>query len=186
MTKGSENITELLRVSARGDEIARDQVYGLLYSDLQVLARRQLRGRDRRSLDTSDLVHEAYVKIAGGRDRDFADRGHFLCLAARAMRQILVDHARENQRLKRGAGARRKTLSEDHAVFYQHLDRVLAVDQALVRLSSGDSRLSAVVECKYFAGFTEPETAEALGVSERTVRRLWQQARTELRATLGQ
>ena len=185
VTDQSEGITVLLRAAAQGDQEAGDRVFTLLYDQLRSLARRQLHRQGRQTLNTTELVHEAYVKISGSPARDFADRGHFLCLAAGAMRHILVDHAREKLRLKRGGGARQETLDERHAVFFQHLDQVLAVDQALERLGREDSRLSGVVECKYFAGYTEPETAEALGVSERTVRRLWQQARTELRGELG-
>jgi len=175
----------LLHAAADGDEEASSRVYALLYDELHRLARRQLARSGRQSLETTDLVHEAYVKISSQSGRRLADRGHFLCLAARAMRQILVDHARRKLRLKRGAGARRQTLGEEHGVIVEHIDQVLAVDQALKKIGSEDARLTSVVECKYFAGFTEPETAEALGLSERTVRRLWQRARSELRAELS-
>lgn len=175
----------LLHAAAQGDEDASSRVYSLLYDELRHVARRQLYSQGRESLETTDLVHEAYVKISGNTGFEINDRGHFLCLAARAMRQILVDHARKKHRQKRGGNAHRKTLKEDSAVVIEHIDKILAVDEALKKIGNDDSRLTSIVECKYFAGFTEPETAEALGLSERTVRRLWQRARSELRAELS-
>ncbi len=179
-------ITLLLEEAARGNRQSEDRVFELLYDDLRRLARRQLvRQGNRRSLDTTELVHEAYIKISKNQVENWTGRGHFLCLAARAMRQILVDHAREKLRLKRGGGAARKTLKDHHAMVNHQIDQVLAVDQALTKISGTDPRLTSIVECKYFAGFTEEETASALGISERTVRRLWSQAKTALRKELG-
>lgn len=178
-------ITVLLHAAALGDEDASGKVYSLLYDELHRLARRQLYRQGRQSLETTDLVHEAYLKIAGSGGLDYTDRGHFLCLAARAMRQILVDHARKKGRQKRGGGALHETLQDEKAFVREHIEQVLAVDQALKRVGGGDSRLTSIVECKYFAGYTEVETAEALGLSERTVRRLWQRARHELKAQLS-
>ena len=178
-------VTLLLRAAAEGDKNSEAQVFDILYDQLRSLARRQLNRHGRQTLDTHDLVHEAYVKIAGNQPQDIADRGHFLCLSARAMRQILVDHARSKIRQKRGSGAHKETLKDDHVRVNMHFERVLAVDQALARLGRNDSRLASIVECKFFAGFTEVETANALGLSERSVRRLWQHARSELRVALA-
>ena len=177
------DLTLLLRAAACGDNQAADALYGVLYDDLRRLARRQL-GRQRDgTLDTVGVVNEAYLKLVGA--NGFADRGHFFRLAARAMRQVVVDAARGRGRDKRGGGRARETLDEHHAVLDRQLDEVLAVNQALDRLEEADERLRRVVECRYFAGMTEPETAEALGVSERTVRRLWHEARARLRRELA-
>ena len=179
-------ITLLLEEAARGNRSAEDRVFELLYQELRRLARSQLgRQGKRRSLDTTELVHEAYIKISKNQVDNWAGRRHFLCLAARAMRQILVDHARENLRLKRGGDAARMTLEDRHAVVDQQIDQVLAIDQALSRMSAHDPRMTSVVECKYFAGFTEQETATALEISGRTVRRLWSQAKTKLQRELA-
>jgi RNA polymerase sigma factor (TIGR02999 family) len=178
-------ITVLLRAAADGDRDSENRVFELLYDELHRLAHLQLnRHGPGRALDTTELIHEAYVKISKRQVENWAGQGHFLCLAARAMRQILVDHAREQTRLKRGGGAHNKTLRNDHAAVDHQIDQVLAVDQALTAITDLDPRMTAVVECKYFAGFTEGETATALGLSERTIRRLWVQAKTQLRKEL--
>jgi RNA polymerase sigma factor (TIGR02999 family) len=176
-------LTELLHAAAEGDSEAASRLYEALYDDLRRLARRQLSGRRNETLDTIGLVNEAYLKLAGG--STFKDRGHFLCTAARAMRQIVVDHARAKRREKRGGGAIRTTLDDHHATLERQIDQVLSVDQALARLTAEKPRLTQVVECRYFAGLTEPETAQALEVSERTVRRLWAEARDHLRQQLA-
>lgn len=176
-------LTDLLHAAAAGDGDAAARLYEALYEDLRRLARRQLVGRRDQTLDTVGLVNEAYLKLAGA--ASFKDRGHFLCTAARAMRQIVVDHARAKQREKRGGGAVRTTLDEHHATLERQIEQVLSVDQALTRLSAEKPRLTQVVECRYFAGLTEPETAQALDVSERTVRRLWAEARDHLRQQLA-
>lgn len=179
------DLTMLLRAASAGDAEAGERAYAELYDQLRGLARSQLRRQGSITLHTVDLVHEAYVKISGNKGVEWVDRSHFLCLAARAMRQILVDHARQKRRIKRGGDAVRLSLEERDAISEQHLDRVLAVDQALDRLGESDQRLASVVECKYFAGFTEPETALAMQISERTVRRLWQTARRHLQEALA-
>ncbi|MEN8162796.1 MAG: ECF-type sigma factor [Acidobacteriota bacterium] len=180
-----KSVTLLLRAAAEGDKDSEAQVFDILYDELRDLARRQLRRHGRQTLDTHDLVHEAYLKIGRYQALDIADRVHYLCLSARAMRQVLVDHARKKLRQKRGSGGHQETLKDNHAKVTMHFERVLAVDQALSQLGRNDSRLPSIVECKYFAGYTETETADALGLSERTVRRLWQHARRELRAALA-
>ncbi len=183
---GFGEITLLLKAAADGDRDSENRVFALLYDELHRLAHLQLgRHGSKREIDTTELIHEAYVKISKNQVGDWVGQGHFLCLAARAMRQILVDSARQKMRLKRGAGAHQKTLRDHHAVVVHQIDRVLAVDQALTKMADIDPRMTSVVECKYFAGFTEEETATALGMSERTVRRLWTQAKIQLRKDLG-
>lgn len=183
MADPRRDVTLLLNAAAAGDARAADALYSLLYDDLRRLARRQLGWRRDGTLDSIGVVNEAYLKLVGA--DDFADRGHFLRVAARAMRQVVVDAARGRGREKRGGERHRETLDEHHAVIDGQVEEALAVDQALRRLGEVDERLRQVVECRYFAGMTEPETAEAMGVSERTVRRLWQEARDRLRRELA-
>lgn len=158
-------ITHLLAAHRDGVPDAFGQLVSLVYADLQRVARGQRRRMGAgETLNTTALVHEAYAKIVDQAGARFADRGHFLAIAAVAMRQILVDHARHRTRDKRGGGAVHAPLDE--------------VEERIGR----DAR---VVECRYFAGLTEEETAEALEVSVRTVQREWLKARAWLRRELG-
>jgi len=173
----SGDVTRLLRAAREGDSSAIDQLIPLVYDELRSLARRQLR-RERagHTLHATALVHEAYAKLSGG-TFDASDRGHFLSIAARAMRQVLVDHARTRDAAKRGGGWARTTLSDgDHAVGFRP-DELIALDQALEQL---DDRQRQVVELRFFAGLEEREVAEVLGVTDRTVRRDWVKARAWL------
>lgn len=159
----------------------------LLYRELKRVAHFELlRRRPFETLDTTALVHEAYLKIAQrGPQARFKDRGHFLNAAAQTMRHILVDAARRRLSRKRGGGRRAEPLAEDLVAADDHAQEVLSVDQALAQLRGLDERLCRVVECRFFAGFSEVETAEALGVSARTVRRDWIRAKGWLRQLLG-
>lgn len=162
----------------------------LVYDELRVIARRQLRrSRPGGTLDTSALVHEAFLKLSKGAQPDWNDRCHFFAVAASAMRQILVDYARGKSRLKRGGDRRRVTLDANVGAVYDEAETVLAIDRALTKLSELNPRLTRVVECRFFSGLTEAETAEALAVSDRTVRRDWTKARAwlhrELEASAG-
>ncbi len=162
-----------------------DALADALYPELRRIARAQLRRlRPGHTLDTTGLVHEAYVKMVGF--DDFADRSHFLAASARAMRHILINTARRKLTDKRGGGVQPVTL-EDHEVAADHAPfvEILSVGQALERLRELDERLCRVVECRFYAGMTEDETAAALGVSERTVRRDWLRARAWLKDALG-
>jgi RNA polymerase sigma factor (TIGR02999 family) len=175
------DVTQLLRHARDGDRAALDQALSLVYNQLQMLARRQLR-RERagHTLDTGALVHEAYVKLVESAGADWQDRGHFLGIAARAMRQILVDHARRKQARKRGGAWQRTTLAEERLGASTPVEEMLALDHALDRLGELDQRMRQVVECRFFAGLSEQETAVALGVTDRTVRRDWVRARAWL------
>lgn len=154
----------------------------VLYADLRRLARREHRRAAYPSdtLRTTALVHEAYLKLAhhGG----FRDRGHFLATAALAMRQVLVSHARRRLADKRGGGAAPLPLDLDmgDGLLAETEERILALEEALRRLEQSHPRLARVVECRYFAGYTEVETAEALGVTDRTVQRDWSKAKALL------
>mgnify|MGYP003579871561 CR=1 FL=1 len=141
------------------------------------MAHRQLRAeRPGHTLDTTGLVHETYLKLADHTQLDLRDRAHFFALAARAMRQVLVDYARRYRTARRGGDLRRVSLSEETTAT-ERGDTLVALDEALERLAALNSRLSQVVECRYFGGLTQEETAEALGVTTRTVERDWAKAR---------
>jgi RNA polymerase sigma factor (TIGR02999 family) len=160
-----------------------------LHSELRRLAHREryrLGGSD--TLQTTALVNEAYLKLF--RKGHWQDRAHFLNAAAMAMRQVLVSHAREGLAQKRGAGAVRVSLDETENVETKSLlaesdERIVAIEDALVHLEAREPRLARVVECRYFAGYIEQETATALGINERTVRRNWATAKDLFYRALG-
>lgn len=164
---------------------ALDALVAALYPELRRIARSQLRRlRPGKTLDTTALVHEAYVKMLGA--SDFADRSHFLSASARAMRHILVNAARSKLADKHGGGRSMRSL-EDHEALAEtaHYSEIVAIAQALEGLQKIDERLCRLVECRFYAGMTEEETAEALGISDRTVRRDWLRARAWLRQELA-
>jgi len=170
-------ITELLEQARTGDANARDRVFESVYAELRRLAHRQLAGQGNgRTLDTTGLVHECYLCLAGAQG-PIRDRGHFFALAARVMRQVIVDYARERLALKRGGGARAIPVDDVEVAEERDALHLIEVSDMLDRLGAHDMRLAQVVECRFFAGLTEPETAEALGISERSVRRDWVEAR---------
>jgi RNA polymerase sigma factor (TIGR02999 family) len=171
-------VTRLLRAAHRGEAAALEQLVPLVYEDLRRLAERQL-GREfgERTLNATALVHESYLKLGQG-VMLAQDRAHFLAIAARVMRQVLVDHARHRKAAKRGGGLwERTTLSDGVWVGEFDVDGMLALDEALAEL---DARQRQVVECRFFGGMEEREIAAALGVSERTVHRDWVKARAWL------
>jgi RNA polymerase sigma factor (TIGR02999 family) len=168
-------VTRLLRLARDGDTAALERLIPLVYEDLRRLARRQLGYRER-TLNATALVHEAYLKL-GRAPLHAADRVHFLAIAARAMRQVLVDEARHRQAAKRGGGWERTTLGNQAWATEFDPDGVLALDEAMAAL---EPRQREVVECRFFGGMELQEIAGALGVSERTVRRDWLKARAWL------
>ncbi|MEZ5332970.1 MAG: ECF-type sigma factor [Thermoanaerobaculia bacterium] len=180
-------ITQLLAEARAGDRDAEAAVYAAVYEDLQRLARGQKRRLrlSGQTLDTTALVHESYLRLAGS-PSGFNDREHFMAVAATAMRQVLVDRARKRGRAKRGGGERPVTLDESvhSADADREADILLALDEALRGLDDEDPRLRRVVECQFFGGMTRQDTAAALELSERTVRRLWIKARAWLRLQL--
>lgn len=180
--RSAGEVTRLLREARGGKREALDQVVPLVYDDLLHLARRQL-GYERvpRTVQPSTLVHEAYLKLAGGVALEAGDRAHFLAIAARAMRQVLVDQARRRGAAKRGAGWQRTTLSEARGSDGLDPAELLALNDALEQL---EPRQRQVVECRFFGGMEEQEIATALGISERTVRRDWVKARAWLNRIL--
>lgn len=179
-------ITQLIHAFRAGDRAAFDQLVAAVYDDLVTLARRQLRrvgGNE--TLATTGLVHEAYLRLAEQTRAEWQDRGHFFAVAATAMRQIAISYARRHRAAKRGGGQARVTFDENVLAVEEQAAELLALDQALERLRSLDERLVRVVECRYFAGLDEEETAAALGVSRRTVQRDWVRARAWLAEALG-
>jgi|tagenome__1003787_1003787.scaffolds.fasta_scaffold20894770_2 RNA polymerase sigma factor (TIGR02999 family) len=173
-------ITDLLIESRGGNPEAMDRVFQLVYRELRRIASRQLRGeRGDHTLSTTGLVHETYLKLANQSRVQWQDRAQFYRAAAGAMRRILIDYARRYLAERRGGGLRRVTLDEE-ATAAERGETMLAVDEALEGLAALDRRLSQVVECRYFGGLTEEETADALGITARTVRRDWAKARSWL------
>jgi RNA polymerase sigma factor (TIGR02999 family) len=181
------DITELLLAHRGGRSESLDQLVPLVYNDLRRVARAQLRRlRPGDSLNTTGLVHEAYVRLIDQSRASYRDRGHFYAVCAIAMRQILVDYARRRGRQKRGGDHQVVPLDDVGDPVAIEAERVLEIDAALEKLASHDQRLSRVVECRFFAGLTEAEAAEALGVSVRTAQREWFKARAWLRAELAE
>lgn len=179
------SVTALLRAHAAGEEGAFDRLLPLVYEELRKVARRQLR-RDggAGALATTELVHEAYLRLAGHEALRLEDRRHLLAVSALAMRQILVGHARSRHALKRGAGVAAVPLDEGEAAVRAESEWLLDLDRALARLRAHDERLASIVDCRYFAGMSEQETAEALGLSLRSAQRGWTKARAWLRCAL--
>jgi RNA polymerase sigma factor (TIGR02999 family) len=170
-------ITRLLQAASGGDRAALDRIIPLVYDDLRDLARRRLaREHGERTLRPTDLVHEAYAKMALG-GLGARDRAHFLAIAANAMRQVLVDQARARRAAKRGGGWQPTTLSRVDQGGDLDPEELLALDDALARL---EPRQRQVVEYRFFGGMEETEIAAVLGVSDRTVRRDWVKARAWL------
>lgn len=180
MAETASDITELLRQVAGGDRAAEGTLFTVVYSDLRRLARRAFqREANRHTLQTTAIVHEAYIRLARSERVSFADRAHFFAIAATVMRRILVDHARAKHAAKRGM----PTVELDGFDPAMHADDpavILAVDTALLRLRDIDPRQSQIVELRFFAGMTAPEIASALTISERTVKREWRLARAWL------
>lgn len=179
--------TELLVSGRTGSGQGVEALLPLVYDELRAIAHGQLRReRSDHTLGTTALVHEAYLKLIDQRQVDWQDRSHFFSIAARAMRRILIDYARRHVAAKRGGGLRKVTLDEAvQLAAGERADELLAIDDALRRLASLDERQARVVEYRFFGGMTEEETAEALGVTSRTVRRDWIKAKGWLQRELA-
>lgn len=178
-------ITSLVRQVGEGDEQAFDRLLPLVYPTLKEISRRQLRRGGRScTLCTTELVHEAYLKLAGPRAGELEGRAHFFAVAARAMRQVIVSYARKRGAAKRGGGEAPVTLTDGALALEVRLDDIIDLNDALHRLGELNGRLEKVVELRFFGGMTEEEVAEVLGVTSRTVERDWLKARLFLHREL--
>ncbi len=164
-----------------------DRLVALIYDELHAMAHRELdRWRPGQTLNTTGLIHETYLKLVDQPQAGWQDRTHFLSVAAVAMRHIVVDYARRRGAKKRAGGAHPIRLDESQVGVEVRIDEIIAVDEALTALAAANERLSKVVELRFFGGLTVEETAEVLGVSERTVKREWRKARAFLYRVLGE
>ena len=176
-----DRVTDLLASFEGADRDALDQLLPLVYDELRRIARRELRReRPDHTLSTTEVVHEAYLKLLDHGRVAPGEQVRFLAVAATAVRRALIEHARRRDAAKRGGGQRALTLDEEIADAAEGSDLLLPLDDALTRLADLDERLARVVACRYFGGLTEEETAAALGVTARTVRRDWVKARAWL------
>jgi RNA polymerase sigma factor (TIGR02999 family) len=186
MQVAPSDVTHLLQEWSDGDREALDRLVPMLYEHMRRLAHLRLRREgESPSLNTTALVHEAYLKLVDLRRTRFRDRAHFLAMASRVMRRLLVDHARARRAAKRGGGAGALELSEELWISEPQVEAISELDDALQRLEGVDPRQSQILEQRYFGGLSLEETAEAVGVSLATVKRELRFARAWLAAELG-
>ncbi|HJZ92486.1 MAG TPA: sigma-70 family RNA polymerase sigma factor [Gemmataceae bacterium] len=180
------DLTRLLDAAGSGDAQAAEQLLPLVYDELRKLAARKLTGESPgQTLQATALVHEAYVRLVNvDHNRQWNGRGHFLAAAAEAMRRILVDHARRKKCRKRGGGRARAEFREESLAAPDGPDEILAVDEALAGLAAKDPQAAQLVKLRYFAGLSVDEAAQVLGISPRSVDRLWAYARAWLRRAI--
>lgn len=179
------DITQLLRAAAGGDEQSRDELYRSVYDELYGIAKRQRRKwSGNETINTLALVNEAYLKLSPGGQLPFNDRAHFFATAARAMRQVLLNYAERANAGKRGAGAVRVMWSDDVAVQKDSVDELIQIDACLSKLQQRNERHARVFECRVFGGMTVADTASALDISKATVKRDWQFASSWIYACL--
>jgi RNA polymerase sigma-70 factor (ECF subfamily) len=179
-------ITELLAAWSGGNQTALDRLYPLVYEELRRLARSYMKREPKgHTLQTTDLINEAYVHMVDQKRVRWRNRSHFFAISAQLMRRILVDHARRYLYKKRGGGARRVSLDETMLVAEERSEEVLMLDEALNNLARMDPRRCQVVELRYFAGLNNQEIADVLHISENTVMRDWNLARAWLYQQLG-
>jgi RNA polymerase sigma factor (TIGR02999 family) len=176
-----EEVTRLLIAWSNGDQAALDSLFPLVYDELRRLASGYMRReRPDHTLQTTALVHEAYLRLVGQPDLSLKNRTHFFAIAARVMRRILIDHARTQQYAKRGGGALRLSLDEAALLSDERAAELVALDEALSELAKIDERQSRIVELRFFGGLTLAETAEVLKISSDTVTRDWNLAKAWL------
>jgi RNA polymerase sigma factor (TIGR02999 family) len=182
-----KHATELLLALSNGNRAALNDLMPLIYDELQGIARRKLRQeRPGHTWNTTDLVHEAYLKLIRLDRVQWQSRAHFLAIAAQAMRNILVSHARSRRRIKRGGGAPHLPLDEAAGLPAAEADRILSLDDSLTRLAELNPRHARIVECRFFGGMTIEETALALEISPATTKRDWSLLRHWLGRELGE
>jgi len=180
------DVTKLLEEWSGGREDAFDELFEVVYEDLRRIARNHLRSeREGHTLSTQALVHESYVNLVGKPGSEWHNRAHFFAVASRAMRRVLIDYARKHRAEKRGGNLARVTLGDDVQAPDRDLDELLTLEEGLRELEALDPRMTQIVECRFFGALTVAETAEALGLSRRTVERGWTRARGHLFMLLG-
>lgn len=181
MTSAPQELSQLLQAWSNGDQTALDRLMPIVYEELRQMARHYMgRQNPGHTLQTTALIHEAYLRLVNQKEARWQNRAHFFGVAAKAMRHILVDYARTRQAAKRGGEARRVSLDEAAVVAVDRAEELVALDLALQNLAAVDQRKCQVVELRYFGGLSVEETAEVLKVSEETVMRDWRLARTWL------
>lgn len=181
----AKEVTRLLIDWGNGDRAALDELIALVYDELRRMARRYMRRESQgHTLQTSALVHEAYLRLVDQKSVQWQNRAHFFGVAAQLMRRILVDHARSRSRAKRGGGAQMISFV-DQAVVSKEVAEVIALDDALKNLAEMDARKSQIVEMKFFGGLTTEEVAEVLKVTPRTVEREWRKAKAWLNRAIS-
>ncbi len=188
MSATSHQVTQLLVEWGNGDQNALENLIPLVYDELRRMAKRHMnRQYGEHTMQTTELIHEAYLKLAKKKEQDWKNRAHFFGVAAQAMRHILVDYARAKKTKKRGGeDAQRITFVENSVIPNDQSEQVVALDDALKRLANLDERKSQVVEMKFFGGLTIKEIAEVLKVSKETVKRDWQFSKTWLLKEIAQ
>lgn len=178
---GNQQVTQLLMQWSKGDQTALNDLMPIVYAELRRMAKRSMKRQDSgHTMQTTELIHEAYLKLAGNEEKDWKNRSHFFGVAAQAMRHILVDYARSKNSQRKGGYQKRITLVENDFVSNDQSKEIVALDDALSRLAELDERKSRVVEMKFFAGLSFEEIAEVLQMSIITVKRDWSFAKNWL------
>ena len=188
-----ESVTQLLSALRGGDQQALNALFPLVYDELYVIAQHKRKNwHGDYTLNTTALVHEAYLKLAGQNQPDWTSRAHFLAVAAKAMRNIMVDYAKQRQAQKRGGHVKKLSFDELRTAFKDgialpetRIDTMISLDDALKQLERINERQSRIVECRFFGGMTVEETAQALGISKATVKRGWSVAQAWLFRTMN-
>jgi RNA polymerase sigma-70 factor, ECF subfamily len=186
MSTESRPITTLLARMREGDQMAQQEAMSAVYQEMRRLAGNYMARESKdHTLQPTALVNEAFLRLMGNETPQVNDRQHFYALAARSMRQVLVDHAREKHAIKRGSGGIKVEINEIHAISDSGDTDIVALDEALQKLEQLDARAAKVVELRFFGGYSDKEVAEMLDLSFATVRRDWEFARTWLRRALS-
>jgi RNA polymerase sigma factor (TIGR02999 family) len=178
------NISSLIDLAERGDEVSAGKLFTLLYGELHRLAKRQLAHQGDVSISATTLIHEAYLDMAAQGGQSFPDRGRFMAYAARVMRGLIIDHVRNRLAIKRGGRFELTSLTTNFGEVISDDQELTRISQALDELAQVDSSLCQIVDLKFFCGFSFAEIAEMVAVSERTVQRKWEKARIYLHRSL--
>lgn len=177
MNESNKNITKLLTEIGNGSEEAYARLFPVVYNQLRALAHRQVAGEPHQSLTKTALVHELFLKLFQQKKLDLESRTHFFAIAARSMRQILIDHARKKKRKKRGGKVENTTYIDEIMRTEQEAENIIRIDEALNKLARFDQRIAWIVELHYFGEISFHDIAKILKLSERTVYRDWEKAR---------